>query len=225
MAKPRSEQPITKKVRKVVDGHIKSAEKTKKKILLSVGKLFSKEGYTGLNVTRIAGEADINPRMVYHYFGSLDNLLRIYFGEKDFWDPFYNKLIADLLTNNKPLNADDIFAILHGQFDAILYNKEFQRAIHWEISEKSDVMRKISDEREHVGKRLFEQTEDRFKNTDIDLPASLALQIAGIYYLGLHAKINGSTFCGIDINTGEGRSRVENALKKIIEDLYKGKSI
>lgn len=77
-------------------------------------------------------------------------------------------------------------------------------------------MRRNAEGPELIGKRLFELTEDRFKDSKVDFPASLALQVAGIYYLGLHAKINGSTFCGVDINTSEGRPRVENALRSVL---------
>lgn len=144
-----------RKARKVVDGPVRNMERTKRKILITVGKLFSKEGYTGLNVKRIAEEAKVSTDLIYCYFESLDNLLKTYFGQKDFWDPFYNKLISDILTNGKSLGVEDIFAILHGQFDAILYIKEFERAIHWEISENTEIMRRIADEREAIGKRLF----------------------------------------------------------------------
>lgn len=220
MTRTKKNQANKANTRKIVDGPVRNIKRTKNKLLLAVGKLFSNEGYTGLNIKRIAEEANLDRKLIYTYFGSLDNLLREYFEQKDFWDPFYNKFISEILNNEKKLGVDDVFTILHGQFDAVLYNKEFQKTIHWEISEKSDIMRKIADERELIGKRLFQLTEDHFKQSNVDFPAAMALQIAGIYYLGLHAKINGSTFCGIDINTSDGRSRIENSIKTIIEDLY-----
>lgn len=119
MARPKKTDSGTHKARKVVDGPVRNIEWTKNKILIAVGKLFSKEGSTGLNVRGIAEEAEVSTNLIYFYFGSLDNLLKTYFGQKDFWDPFYNKLISDILANKKSLRVDDVFAILHGQFEAV----------------------------------------------------------------------------------------------------------
>lgn len=209
------------RTRKITDGPVRNKERTKAKFLVAVGEIFSKEGYTGLNAKKIAEAARVDRKLLYLYFGSLDNLLKSYFSQKDFWDPTYNKFISEILEQDRRLRELDIFTILKGQFDNILYNKEFQKAIHWEISEKSDIMRKISDEREMVGQKLFHLMGDYFDGTDVDLPATLALQIGGIYYIALHSKINGSTFCGIDINTSDGRLRIENALKQIVSDLFR----
>ena len=54
------------------------------------------------------------------------------------------------------------------------------------------------------------------EDSDVNLRATLALLIGGIYYLSLHAKSNGSTFCGIDINIDEGKSQIDDTIKNII---------
>lgn len=225
MARPKKDARIIKNKRKPTEGPIRNIERTKDKLLLAVGKIVCSKGYKGLTVNNIAATAGVDRMLIYTYFGSRNGLIETYITRKDFWDPFYNKFLADLLEANKALSAEDIITILHGQLEAILYDREFHSAIHLEISEKTDIMRKVSDNREILGQKLFKLTEDRFKDTEVDLQAALAVQIAGIYYLGLHAKMNGSDFCGIDINTGDGRLRIENYLKMLINDLYKKKKI
>ena len=59
-----------------------------------------------------------------------------------------------------------------------------------------------------------------FEKAPVDLRARLALMIGGIYYLSLHAKANGSTFCGIDLNESEGQERIENEIRNIIFEAY-----
>lgn len=209
-----------KKKRKVTDGPIKNKERTKKNLIRAVGKIFEKEGHTGLNVVKIARAAKVDRKLIYLYFGSLDNLLQQYFKEKDFWMPPNNKYISGLLLHKKPLTQKNILTILEEQLENMMTNKIFQKTMLWEISEKNKLTRTIADEREKVGEQLFKLTESQFKNRRTDLRATLALQIAGIYYLALHAKTNGSTFCGIDINRPEGRKRIENALARILAHVY-----
>lgn len=221
MLREKKAKSVAKKIRKVPNGPVRNKERTKQKFLAAVGKIFSKNGYTGLNVKKISEVAKVDRKLLYLYFGSLDNLLEVYFSKKDFWDPSYNQFLSTILEDRKSIGEQDIFTILKGQLEDILHNEEFQKAIHWEISEKSDIMRKVSDEREAVGQRLFQLTEDRFKGIDVDIAATLALQVGGIYYISLHSKINGSTFCGIDINTSEGKLRIEAALKQIVANLFR----
>lgn len=72
-----------------------------------------------------------------------------------------------------------------------------------------------------MGREFFKITDKDFVGTDIDLRAVCSLQIAGIYYLILHAKVNGSTFCEIDINTQDGKEAIKTALAKVINLVYK----
>jgi AcrR family transcriptional regulator len=212
-----------KKARKVPEGPIRNKERTRQKLIHAVGKLFMKEGYTGLNAVKIAATAKVDRKLIYLYFGSLNNLIESYFKETDFWSVSYNQYISELLTKQKPLGQLEIITILKGQFDNITHNKAFQKTIQWEISEKTKLMRNLADAREQLGEQLFSLTDEYFAGSDthdVDIRAILALQIAGIYYLGLHAKINGSAFCGIDINGEEGRKRIEKAMSHIVSDAY-----
>jgi len=59
--------------------------------------------------------------------------------------------------------------------------------------------------------------EESYPNKDIYLRALLAFQTAGLYYLALHASSNGSTFCGIDINTPEGKERINRTIENTLD--------
>lgn len=220
MVKRKVSGPSVKNERKPSDGPIRNKERTQKKLIDAVGKIFASEGHASLNAVKIASTAKVDRKLIYLYFGSLSNLIDCYFKGNDFWIPSSNKDIAKLLLRQKPLSQKDIMTILKSQLDHIMNNKTFQKSIQWEISEKSKCMKNVADERERVGEQLFNLVDDRFTERRIDLRAILALQIAGIYYLGLHANVNGSTFCGIDINLPAGKRRIEKALKQVLGDAY-----
>lgn len=62
-----AEKPITKK---------RDAEATKARILKAAKKEFAKNGLGGARVDEIAERAQANKRMLYHYFGSKEDLFR-----------------------------------------------------------------------------------------------------------------------------------------------------
>lgn len=94
--------------------------------------------------------------------------------------------------------------------------KNYKKILLWELSEDFDIMKKVAREREILGEELFSLLKNK-PNSNVDLQAILAVQIAGLYYLSIHAKSNGSLFCGIDINTPEGRQRIINSMENIID--------
>lgn len=210
----------TAKKRKVSSGPIREKARTMNRLVSAVGKVIKKEGYAGLNVAAISKEAGLDRRLVYTYFGSLDNLVETYVKQKDYWNSDAKEHITSILESDAYLKSDDIIQLLQGQFDAVLDDKALQKIIHWELGERHHILRKLSDSRERLGEALFARGEPVFEGTDTDIRAVLALQIAGLYYLALHAKSNGSLFCGIDVNQFDGKQRVVRALETIIKLCY-----
>ena len=220
MAKKTDQLTENQKKRKVSSGPIREKARTKRKLISAVGKVIQRKGYAGLNVASISKEAGLDRRLVYTYFGSLDNLIETYVKQKDYWSSNVKEDFLASLEDDTELKSEDIFNLLQGQFEAVLKDKALQKIIHWELGEKNKMLRKISDNRELLGEELFKRVEPNFAGTDIDIRAILALQIGGLYYLSLHAKANGSLFCGIDINEMEGKERIEKALETVLSLCY-----
>lgn len=220
MAKTSKTTTDTEKIRKVTSGPVREKARTMNKLIMAVGKVIQKQGYAGLNIANICKEAGLDRRLVYTYFGSLDNLVETYIKQKDYWKSDAKETITTILEENAELKSEDIVKLLQGQFDAVLKDKTLQKIIHWELGEKNKVLRKVSDSREVLGEKLFKLTEPHFEEKGIDIRAILALQIGGLYYLSLHAKSNGSLFCGIDINQTDGKERISKALEKVVELCY-----
>lgn len=217
-----------KKPRKVVAGPIRDKEKTKRRLIATVGKVLQKYTYAGLTITNIAKESGLNPKLIYLYFGNLDGLIEEYILEKDFWAGKLRTQITEFAENPKPINAQDTSDLFQLQFDSFLKDKSMQRIIHWEMGVKNKLLRKIAEDREEVGKSALDLISSQFADTDVDIQATLAIVLGGIYYLTLHAKNNGSTVGGIDINEDEGRERIEKAIERLIfrdfEDAKKKKT-
>lgn len=205
-----------KKPRKVVSGPIRDKEKTKRRLIATVGKVLQKYTYSGLSITNIAKESGLNPKLIYLYFGNLDNLIEAYIMEKDFWSGKLRARITEFTENPKPLGAQDTNDLFQLQFDSFLKDKSMQRIIHWEMGVKNKLLRKIADDREKVGESALELIASQFEDTDVDIQATLSIILGGIYYLTLHAKNNGSTVGGIDMNDDEGRERIEKAIERLI---------
>lgn len=216
----KSIEETSEKIRKVSSGPIRDKSRTMNKMIAAVGKVLQKKGYTGLTAPNIAKAADVDKKLVWAYFGGVDNLVEEYIKQKDFFKITANKGIQDLLEDPEKLTKDHVNDLLLNQFETLLKDRALQRIIHWEVGEQNEILRKIADAREELGEALFSKAIPYFENSSIDIRARLAILISGIYYLSLHAKNNGSKFCGIDINTEEGKERIANSIQELIFDAY-----
>lgn len=209
------------KSRKRTSGKLRDKERTKVKMIQAVGKVLLKKGYTGLNASAIAKEAGIDKSLVWTYFGSLDNLVEEYIAQRDFWKYKAADSINNMLTFKDGIKEEYMSGLLQFQFQALLDDEILQRIMLWGISEKKDFLRHLSDERELIGEEIFKIVDPQFKDSNIDIRGILAIIVAGIYYLVLHGKTNGSLFCGIDLNTADGEDRIKESISQIISMAYK----
>lgn len=208
------------KERKVLSGPLRDKSRTMARMVAAVGKVIQKKGYPGLTAPNIAIAAGVDKKLVWTYFGSVDNLIEEYVRQKDFWKFAAKGHIEELLKTSEDIGKKEISGILQYQFEVLQKDKALQKIIHWELGETNKMLRKIADKREEIGEQLFSVIMPAFETTNVDLRAKLALVLGGIYYLSLHSRSNGSLVCGIDINEEESRSRIENAIQDIIFEAY-----
>lgn len=215
-----AKQPQKRTRKKEVSGPLRDKKRTVKKLKEAVGQVLLKKGYRGLTATNIAEEAGVDPRLISTYFNGLDQLKEDYIMEQDFWNMADKKMITQMLLKPESIGRKEIVALLCGQLERMAEDRELQNIILWELAEENETLRKLADKREEIGEQLFGIIEPEFKEKGVDIRAKLALQIAGIYYLVLHATTNGSLFCGLDLNTAEGLSRLSKALDDNINAIY-----
>ncbi|SIS64652.1 transcriptional regulator, TetR family [Chryseobacterium ureilyticum] len=207
--------------RKSAAGSIRNKERSKKKFLDAVGKILKTKGYAGLKVNDIASTAGVDKKMIYTYFGGMDGLIDEYIRSQDYWikvtDDKIDKIIPDINDGGKQF----IEEMLLSQFDYVYKNKEAQKLLLWSISESRKSLRKLIDTQEENGEHIFDNIfEPHFQEKSEDFRAVMAIMVSGLYYLNMFASVNGSIFCGLDMNSAEGRERVKKAISFLVEQSY-----
>jgi len=207
--------------KKRYQGPSNDKERSMQKLIDAVGIIVKTKGYTGLTATNIAKAAGLSRRLITIYFESVDNLIETYIRGKDYWVAASGNA-GELMEKNKGADTREILeALLINQLEYFSKEEEMQKIVLWQISQRSNIMFEVAEEREKLGAIFFEMADPFFQKTDVDLRAVAGLLVAGIYYMVLHAKSNDSLFCQIDVNTSEGLARIKKTIGVILADTYK----
>ncbi|WP_018627110.1 TetR/AcrR family transcriptional regulator [Niabella aurantiaca] len=207
--------------RRVHQGSVYNKERTKKKLIDAVGRILIREGFQNIKVNKIAAVSGLSKKLIYNYFGGLEGLIKAYLEQVDFWKIEEQKLDNGGKSALPEISKDFMFQLLRDDFEYLYESAEMQKIVLWGISVKNKTLRELSDEREELGKRVFEKADAFFENSQVDFRATVAILVSSIYYMVLHAKTSGSRMCGIDVSTKEGKERVLKALERLIGQTYK----
>ncbi|MGV4438776.1 TetR/AcrR family transcriptional regulator [Ornithobacterium rhinotracheale] len=208
--------------RKRYSGSIRDKARTQKNLIEAVGKVLESQGYTGLKSAKnIADVAGVDKRLIWTYFNGVENLVEEYIKKNEFWkEGLSNELLNRLLTKAEDLDNEKMIFLLKSHFEKFRDDTALQKIITWEISEENEMLRKVADRREQLGEQLFSLIDEKFAKSNIDIRGVVALLLGGTYYLNLHAKANGSLFCGIDLNTEEGKNSILNAIEFTVNSSF-----
>ncbi|RLJ32940.1 TetR family transcriptional regulator [Chryseobacterium sp. 7] len=207
--------------RKSAAGSIRNKERSKKKFLDAVGKILRTKGYTALKVSSIAAAAGVDKKMIYSYFDGLDGLIDEYIKTQDYW----SKVTIEEVEKIKPKLDDGgksfMEEMLLSQFDYVYTHKEAQKLLLWRLSEPRKALRKLTDTQEENGEYIFKLLMDsHFKDNTEDVRSIMAILVSGLYYLNMYAAMNGSIFCGIDVNSIRGRDKIKKAISFLLKHTY-----
>lgn len=202
--------------RKSTAGTIRNKERSKEKFLDAVGKILETDGYSALKVNAIAATAGVDKKMIYNYFGGVDQLIDEYINSQDFWSNVKGD-IPEIKDGGQELTK----LSLKQQFDYVGENKNLQKILLWGLAEKRSSLKLIADERELNGELLLSQISDPyFAENATQYRAIMAILISGIYYLNMYKGGNADTFCGIDLTKETGTNEIKKALEKLIDLVY-----
>lgn len=207
--------------RRVHQGSVYNKERTKKKLIDAVGRILIKEGFQNIKINKIAAVSGLTKKLIYNYFGGLEGLIKAYLQQVDFWKIEEQKLDNGGRSVLPEISKEFIFHLLRDDFEYLYTSAEMQKIVLWGISAKNKTLRELSEEREELGKRVFEKADAFFESSQVDFRATVAIMVSAIYYIVLHAKMNGSEMCGIDMSAKEGKDRVLKALERLISQTYK----
>lgn len=207
--------------RKVTDGPVRNKERTKENLISALGEILKKDGFSGLNISRVAEKAKVDRRLIYDYFGSLEGLVKEYLNTNDYWKMSPEE-VGDIVETSKADAGKTLaYNVLENQFDSLIKNEEMRRIITWGLSEKLPILKALDLKREDIGNQVLTEVFDKhFEGSDKNFRALYALLMGGVYYLTLHAKMQENPFCGIDLQQPSGQEEIKKALKQFIELAY-----
>jgi AcrR family transcriptional regulator len=199
---------------------MKDKEQTKRRLIQAVGEIIKNDGFSNLKISRISKKAEVDRKLIYRYFGTLNHLIEAYVVENDYWMVFSDQMKEMLDQHNYAGSQELITAILQNQFKFFISQKEMQRLILWELSIDNPLMRSIHNARESMGHKFLEVTDEHFGNGKVNFRAVAALLVGGIYYTVLHTVYNGGDFAGTDINSKAGNDEILKAIGQIVGWAY-----
>ncbi|QIL37841.1 TetR/AcrR family transcriptional regulator [Pedobacter sp. HDW13] len=207
--------------RKTTDGPLRNKERTKKAMVSAVGKILVKDGFKGLNVSKVAAKAKIDRKLIYDYFGGMEGLVKEYLNTRDFWASNTEQIEQAIPENIEDLGKAATYDVLEKQLDSLMENAEMRSIITWALCENLKPLRELNEDREALAESFFSNLADAyFKDKDKNFRAVVAILISANYYMTLISQMNGSTICGIDIQKEEDRDAVKKTFKQIIDWAY-----
>ena len=172
-----------------------------------------KRGFSGSLVSEIIKKAKIEPVVFYNRYQNLEEFFSEFVKGYDYW---FSDVAKE--ANKRETSYDQFIALIEGLHECMIEKSVMQELIRWEIAEGNDITKRTASIREMFTIPLAEKYDDLFKNSGIDFVAIATIIVSGLYNLYLHK--DRSTFCNIDMNTEEGRDRINQAIKFLSELLF-----
>ncbi len=172
-----------------------------------------KRGFSGSLVSEIIKKAKIEPVVFYKRYKNLEEFFSEFVKGYDYW---FSDVAKE--ANKQETSYDQFIALIEGLQECMIEKSVMQELIRWEIAEDNDITKRTASIREMFTIPLVKKYDNLFKNSGIDFVAIATIIVSGLYYLYLHK--DRSTFCNIDMNTEEGRNRINQAIKFLSEPLF-----
>lgn len=193
-----------------------------KAIFDAVKELVEEVGYSNITVTAVIARAKIEPIVFYKRYKNIDHLLDSLLDKLVFKYDYWFGPAAD------PVKFTDrqkfYLKLLKNLADSLYKNKSMQKLLLWELEEDNPATRRIAGMREAYWEGLMDVCDRYFREAGVeDIRGTTAILIGGIYYLMLHKER--STFCGIDMNTKEGKEKLLDAIDFVTQCIFEARKL
>jgi AcrR family transcriptional regulator len=190
----------------------RDSQQTRKKIIAAVGRLLSRSGFRNIGINAVAREAGVDKVLIYRYFGGLQDLLRAYAEEGDFW-PTAEELLAGF-GGQLPRNSAELAAKLLIEFGRALRRRPItQEIMRWELLERNELTDALAHYREEQGMKLIGMVKK--ESQGLDLQALGSLLSAGQTYLILRAK-TAKVYNGLELSSDRDWKRIEKSIEHLV---------
>lgn len=175
--------------------------------------LIEETGFSNLTVRGIAREANIEAVVFYNRYKDLNEFMAEFVKKHDYW-------FGDMAkkSESEGIGKEHWVNSLIDMFGSLQENKIIQELLRWEISSNNNTTQQTARLRELHTIPLTEKYKEHFKNSPVKIDSLSALIIGGIYYFTLHSEV--SMFCGIDVNTKDGKERINNDIEYLGDILF-----
>lgn len=195
---------------------------SKQKLIKAVGTILKNQGFKFLKVGRIAQVANVDKKLVYHHFGTVENLIETFILSHDFWTNLVRKVHQAVDGETESFSLEDLLTFyLEKQYYMLSEDKIQYQIMLWGISEQNAIMQKVIAVREEVEESLFDLIDKKCSNLPVNYRGLYAIIISGLCYLSLHSQVNNGTFCGIDLSEREGKKIIASALRSFNASIIK----
>lgn len=201
----------------------RDAEATRKNILQAVGRVLSRDGFTGLGVNAIAKEAGIGKPLIYRYFGGLGPLLEEFGKDAHFWLAVAD-ISAEAQHETKGQRVDDYAELI--RLAIICYTRilrkrpMMQEIMASELTAPPEVIEPLARARRNAAResqRKFMHGVEAPEGVDAD--AIYAILLAGFQHLTMRGRVT-PDFWGIPVREPEEWKRLEDAMGTIIHRVF-----
>lgn len=186
-------------------GRLRDADATKARILQAAKREFAESGLGGARVDEIALKANANKRMIYHYFGSKEELFQT----------VLENAYVDIRQAEQQLHLDDLGAaealetLIRFTWNYYLENPEFITLVNSENLHKARHLKR-SEKVPQITRRFVDMVDDLLKRGEADGvfrsgidPVQLNITIAAIGYYYLTNRYTGNIIFDRDFMTKE----------------------
>ena len=207
------------KGKKRAEAPVRDRDATCERLVIAVGELLGKQGFTRLGVNAVARQAGVDKVLIYRYFGGLPGLIKAFGQDGDFW-PSIEELAGGDIEAYQEFPLEKKLKVLGLSFLSGIRKRPLtQEIMAWEMVEMNDLTEELEIIRETRMVRfaeLFFQVEDE----PVDLMAISTLIGAGISYLVCRARII-RWYNGVDLESEEGWKRIEGSIEQIVTGIMK----
>ncbi|MFD2968729.1 TetR/AcrR family transcriptional regulator [Sphingobacterium bambusae] len=201
------------KNRKVVDGPMRNKQRSKAKILTAVGAILRDQGHSSLTITNISKVMEMNAKLIYLYFGSVDELIKTYVDSKNYWNQLENNEQRVLSDNTCNSTRDIVMFKINNIIEFFSEHKDFLALLVWDLVGAPNVLKTFSCEKRKYFSTFFKnEVAGRDENCKLE---SLDILISSVITMSLYAR-NGRSWMGISLNEPSDRQRIIEKLWSII---------
>lgn len=177
-------------------------------ILQALEAVILEQGMKGLGINAVGKQAGVSTELIYRYFDGLPGLMMAWMQGQDFWTRKLDGPVGIDGTDKTP--AELVETMLRGQVDLLRDNPALAEIRRWEMVERTEIGQALANRREKTARGFVDRLDQAVPGAD--LPAHVAIMLAGVLYLSLRSKTE-SHFLGLAIGEDGDWDRIWDALR------------